>query len=111
MTNKKYSSEHYNPVAIGIVNELKNLLDSKKFTENEFKYAALVKVLNKIEVIQEKKKRIEVLRDIQAYYEKELCQKKRDLMDKLEHNTAFYDRIKSEKSGGMFRYGMYDDLK
>jgi hypothetical protein len=67
--------------------------------------------LNKIEAIQKKKKRIGVLTEVRGYYQKELQQKEKELRDKIEYDTALKDRLKRDKSGGMLRYGRYDDLK
>lgn len=112
LINKKYPlTKSKNWLAIDISNELRILLHSKKFTENEFEHIALDEALNKIEAIREKKKRIEVLTEIRDYYQKELQRKEKKLRDKIEYDTALKDRLKSDKSGGMLRYGWYNDLK
>jgi hypothetical protein len=109
MIDKKHSSKK--SIKLDISQELRKLIDSKKYGKGEPDHPAVEIALNKIEAIQKKKKRIEVLTEIRDYYQKELQQKEKELRDKIEYNTAFKDRLKSEKSGGMLRYGRYDDLK
>jgi hypothetical protein len=98
-------------VIFEISQELRKLINSKKFTKDESNYISVERALNKIDAIRNRKKRIEVLTEIRDYYQKELKQKQQELRDKIEYNTALKDRLKSDKSGGKLRYGRYDDLK
>jgi hypothetical protein len=98
-------------VIFEISQELRKLINSKKFTKDESNYISVERALNKIDAIRNRKKRIEVLTGIRDYYQKELKQKQQELRDKIDYNTALKDRLKSDKSGGKLRYGRYDDLK
>jgi hypothetical protein len=98
-------------VIFEISQELRKLINSKKFTKDESNYISVERALNKIDAIRNRKKRIEVLTEIRDCYQKELKQKQQELRDKIEYNTALKDRLKSDKSGGKLRYGRYDDLK
>ena len=109
MIGKKHLTKR--AVKADICQELRKLVESKKHSKRELDSTALEVALDKIEAIQKKKKRIEVLAEIRDYYQKELQQKENDHRDRIEYNTAIKDRLKSEKSGGMLRYGVYDDLK
>ena len=100
-----------NWVALDLSINLRKLLDSKKFTNEEFEYIALEKALNGIEAIPEKKKRIEILSAIRDHYQKELKRKEKELRDKIDYNTSLKDRLKCDKSDGILKYGEYDDLK
>jgi hypothetical protein len=111
LTDKKYPSKKKNWVTFDLSINLRKLLDSKKFTKEEFEYIALEEALNKIEAIPEKKKRIEILSEIRVLYQKELKQKEKELREKIDYNTSLKDRLKCDKSGGMLKYGEYDDLK
>ena len=109
MIDKKYSSKR--SIKLDICQELRKLIDSKKYSKGEPDRTTLEIALNKIEAIQKKKKRIEVLTEVRDYYQKELQQKEKELRDKIEYDTALKDHDKSDKSGGMLKYGRYDDLK
>jgi hypothetical protein len=109
MIDKKHSSKR--SIKLYISQELRKIIDSKKYSKVEPHRTTLEIALNKIEAVQKKKKRIEVLTEIRDYYQNELQQKEKELRDKIEYNTALKDRWKSDKSGGMLRYGRYDDLK
>jgi hypothetical protein len=98
-------------VIFEIPQELRKLINSKKFTKDEPNFISVVRALDKIDAIRNRKKRTEVLTDIRDYYQKELKQKQQELRDKIDYNAALKDRLKSEKSGGKLRYGRYDDLK
>jgi hypothetical protein len=98
-------------VIFEISQELRKLINSKKFTKDEPNFISVVRALDKIDAIRNRKKRTEVLTDIRDYYQKELKQKQQELRDKIDYNTALKDRLKSDKSGGKLRYGRYDDLK
>jgi hypothetical protein len=109
MIDKKHSSKR--SIKLDICQDLRKLIDSIKYSKGEPDRTTLEIVLNKIEAIQKKKKRIEVLTEVRDYYQKELQQKEKELRDKIEYDTALKDRLKSDKSDGMLRYGRYDDLK
>jgi hypothetical protein len=109
MIDKKHSSKR--SIKLYISQELRKIIDSKKYSKGEPHRTTLEIALNKIEAVQKKKKRIEVLTEIRDYYQNELQQKEKELRDKIEYNTALKDRWKSDKSGGMLSYGRYDDLK
>jgi hypothetical protein len=111
LADKKYPSKKKNWVTFDLSINLRKLLDSKKFTIEEFEYIALEEALNKIEAIQEKKKRIEILSEIRHLYQKELKQKEKELREKIDYDTSLKDRLKCDKSDGMLKYGEYDDLK
>jgi thymidine kinase len=79
-------------VIFEIPQELRKLINSKKFTKDESNFISVVRALDKIDAIRNRKKRTEVLTDNRDYYQKELKQKQQELRDKIDYNASLKDR-------------------